>query len=166
MNKMKLGSNRGYRIAEGIDLQVEIEPVPFDVMAQTTPAESSAVIRERVMRARAIQLERYKNLPGIHSNAQMNSRLLHEYAWPDAEGLAKLKERMEKLNMSARAFDRILRVARTIADLDYAASLPAQTDPAYRDALQAAANAPVLTRHLAEAIGYRSLDRASYGRIF
>lgn len=153
-------------LLDRIDLQVEIEPVPFDAMAQTAPAESSAAIRERVMRARAIQLERYKNLPGIHCNAQMNSRLLREYAWPDAEGLAKLKERMEKLNMSARAFDRILRVARTIADLDYAASLPASTDPAYRDALQTAANAPVLTRHLAEAIGYRSLDRASYGHIF
>ena len=118
------------------------------------------------MRARAIQLERYKNLPGIHCNAQMNSRLLREYAWPDAEGLAKLKERMEKLNMSARAFDRILRVARTIADLDYAATLPEPSSPDYHNSVQTAAKTPVLTRHLAEAIGYRSLDRASYGRIF
>ncbi|MDE6771246.1 MAG: magnesium chelatase, partial [Muribaculaceae bacterium] len=83
---------------------------------------------------------------GIHCNAQMNSRLIHKYAWPDAEGLAKLKERMTKLNMSARAFDRILRVARTIADLDGADN--------------------VLARHIAEAIGYRSLDRGNYGKAF
>lgn len=79
----------------------------------------------------------------------MNSRLIHRYAWPDEEGIARLRSRMEKLSMSARAFDRILRVARTIADLEYSASMTAE---------QAAA-APVLSRHIAEAIGYRSLDR-------
>ncbi len=133
-------------LLDRIDLQVEIEPVAFDDMANTTPAEASALIRERVIAARAIQLERYKDIPGVHCNAQMNSKLLHQYAWPDAEGLAKLKDRMEKLNMSARAFDRILRVARTIADLD--------------------ASDRVETRHIAEAIGYRSLDRESYGQVF
>ena len=86
----------------------------------------------------------------------MNSRLLHQYAWPDEQGLAKLKERMTKLNMSARAFDRILRVARTIADLEYASVMPAEE----------AVSAPVLSRHISEAIGYRALDRASYGQIF
>lgn len=143
-------------LMDRIDIQVEIEPVAFDDMATTAPAESSAAIRERVIKARQIQTERYKDLPGIHSNAQMNSRLLHKYAWPDATGLAKLKESMMRLNMSARAFDRILRLSRTIADLDYAATLTPQE----------AAEAPVLARHLAEAISYRSLDRATYGHTF
>ena len=133
-------------LLDRIDLQVEIEPVAFDDMASTTPAESSAAIRERVLKARAIQQERYKDIPGVHCNAQMNSRLLHQYAWPDEAGLAKLKERMTRLNMSARAFDRILRVARTIADLSVSDR--------------------VLTPHIAEAIGYRSLDRATYGHTF
>ena len=76
----------------------------------------------------------------------MNSRMLHEYAWPDEEGLKKLKDRMTRLNMSARAFDRILRVSRTIADLD--------------------GSEQVLSSHIAEAIGYRSLDRGNYGKVF
>ena len=133
-------------LLDRIDIQVEIEPVAFDDIADKAPAESSVSIRDRVMKARTIQQERYRNLPGIHCNAQMNSRLLHEYAWPDEEGLSKLKERMTRLNMSARAFDRILRVARTIADLD--------------------SSERVESRHIAEAIGYRSLDRASYGKTF
>lgn len=133
-------------LLDRIDLHVEIEPVAFDDMASTEPAESSAAIRQRVIAARRIQEERFRNEKGIYCNAQMNSRLLRKYAWPDAEGLARLKEQMERLNMSARAFDRILRVARTIADLDGSPS--------------------VLSRHIAEAIGYRSLDRASYGTAF
>lgn len=133
-------------LLDRIDLHVEIEPVAFDDMASTEPAESSAAIRQRVIAARRIQEECFRNEKGIYCNAQMNSRLLRRYAWPDAEGLARLKEQMERLNMSARAFDRILRVARTIADLD--------GSPA------------VLSRHIAEAIGYRSLDRASYGTAF
>lgn len=143
-------------LLDRIDLQIEIEPVEFDDMASREPGEPSHAIRERVCAARRIQQERYRDVPGVHCNAQMNSRLLHQYAWPDAEGLAKLKERMTRLNMSARAFDRILRVARTIADLDYAAGM----EPA------AAVNAPVLTRHIAEAIGYRNLDRTTYGTVF
>lgn len=133
-------------LLDRIDLQVEIQPVSFDDMANTAPAESSEDIRKRVIDARAVQQLRFQNEKGIYCNAQMNSRLLHKYAWPDEAGLAKLKDRMTKLNMSARAFDRILRVARTIADLD-------RSDR-------------VLVSHIAEAIGYRSLDRANYGIAF
>lgn len=133
-------------LLDRIDLQVEIEPVAFDDIANHQPAERSENIRERVIRARNIQNERFKDTPGVHCNAQMNSRLIHKYAWPDSTGLAKLKERMEKLNMSARAFDRILRVSRTIADLD--------------------GSEKILSHHIAEAIGYRNLDRETYGKTF
>lgn len=133
-------------LLDRIDIQVEIQPVEFDQLASREPGEKSATIRERVMRARGIQQERYKDIPDVHCNAQMNSKLLHKYAWPDEEGLKKLKEKMERLSMSARAFDRILRVARTIADLD-------ESDD-------------IELRHLAEAISYRSLDRESYGTIY
>ena len=149
-----------------IDLQIEIQPVAFDDIANTTPAESSASIRERVVKARAIQQERFKGDKGVYCNAQMNTRLLRKYAWPDSEGLAKLKERMEKLSMSARSFDRILRVARTIADLELANTLPSPTSSAYSSSLAAAVGAPVLSLHIAEAIGYRNLDRSDYGSSF
>ena len=151
-------------LLDRIDLQIEIEPVDFDAMADRKPGESSAAIRSRVMNARAVQQERYKNIPGIYSNAQMNSRLLHEYAWPDEEGMKKLKERMTRLNMSARAFDRILRVARTIADLDYSNRVRPDGSPEFTPAVAAAL--PISVTHLTEAIGYRSLDRASYGQTF
>ena len=133
-------------LLDRIDIQVEIEPVEFDAMADPTPTESSTEIRKRVIKAREIQQERYKNVKGVHCNAQMNTRLLKEFAWPDKEGMAKLKERMPRLTMSARAFDRILRVARTIADLD--------------------GSPDVKVTHIAEAIGYRSLDRGNYGTLF
>lgn len=128
-------------LLDRIDLHIEAQPVEIDALADRVPAESSAAIRARVVKAREIQLRRYQNEPNVHCNAQMNSRLIHQYAWPDEAGLAKLKERMAKLNMSARAFDRILRVARTIADL--------------------AGSETVNAQHIAEAIGYRSLDRMS-----
>lgn len=153
-------------LLDRIDIQVEIEPVEFDDLASQKQGESSVEIRKRVIAARNVQMLRFKEEKGIHCNAQMNSRLLHQYGWPDEEGLRKLKERMERLSMSARAFDRILRVARTIADLDYATTLPSPTDSAYESSLRAAVTAPVLSRHIAEAIGYRSLDRASYGQTF
>ncbi len=143
-------------LLDRIDIQIEIQPVEFDQLASREPGEPSAAIRGRVIAARKIQQERFRNHPGIHCNAQMNSRLLHEYAWPDEAGLKKLKEQMERLSMSARAFDRILRVARTIADLDYAHNLP----------VEQCVSAPVTTAHLAEALGYRSLDRDSYGQTF
>ena len=143
-------------LMDRIDLQVEIQPVAFDDIANTIPAESSAAIRERVMKARAIQQERFKGDKGVYCNAQMNTRLLRKYAWPDAAGLAKLKERMDKLSMSARAFDRILRVARTIADLENSHTM----------SLEEAVKAPVKSNHIAEAIGYRNLDRSDYGTTF
>ncbi len=132
-------------LLDRIDMQVEIQPVSFEDMAHAPRGESSAEIRQRVIRARNIQQERYKNERDIYCNAQMNTRLLHKYAWPDAEGMLRLKDRMTRLNMSARAFDRILRVARTIADL--------------------AGEEHVASIHIAEAIGYRCLDRGSYGTI-
>lgn len=143
-------------LLDRIDIQIEIQPVAFDDMATTAPAESSASIRERVVKARAIQQERFKGEKGVYCNAQMNTRLLKKYAWPDSQGLAKLKDRMEKLNMSARAFDRILRVARTIADLDYSQSMT----------ISEAVNAPVLVSHIAEAIGYQNLDKGTYGNTY
>ena len=153
-------------LLDRIDLQIEIQPVPFDDIANTMPAESSKAIRERVVKARVIQQERFKGEKGIYSNAQMNTRLLRKYAWPDKEGLDKLKDRMERLSMSARAFDRILRVARTIADLENSQALPSPADSGYSMALSAAVNAPILSRHIAEAIGYRNLDRSDYGTAF
>ncbi len=104
--------------------------------------EPSAAIRERVIKARAIQSLRFKNHPGVHCNAQMTTALLHKYAEPDAEGMEKLREAITKMNMSARAYDRILKVARTIADLE--------------------ASVTVRQHHIMEAIGYRNLDRSNY----
>lgn len=151
-------------LLDRIDIQVEIEPVEFDAMANRAPGEASESIRARVLAARAVQAERYKSVSGVYSNAQMNSRLLHEHAWPDEAGLKKLKERMTRLNMSARAFDRILRVARTIADLDYATRR--NPDGTATHTAAEAASLPVLVAHIAEAIGYRSLDRATYGQTY
>lgn len=130
-------------LLDRIDIQVEIVPVPFEKISDQRPGESSAAIRERVIRARAIQEERYRDYPHIHCNAQMNSKLLHEYACPDVAGLALLKNAMQRLNLSARAYDRILKVARTIADLE---GVPY-----------------IASHHLAEAIQYRNLDRESWG---
>ncbi len=130
-------------LLDRIDIQIEIVPVPFEKMAEKTEAESSAAIRERVVAARAIQTKRFADYPDVHCNAQMNSKLLHTYALPDASGLALLKNAMTKLNLSARAYDRILKVSRTIADL--------------------AGSENIEPCHLAEAIHYRNLDRESWG---
>ena len=130
-------------LLDRIDIQIEIVPVPFEKMAEQKPGESSAVIRERVIKARKIQEERFANHPGIYCNAQMESKLLQEYAVPDTQGLQLLRNAMSRLNLSARAYDRILKVARTIADLEGASSIK--------------------PHHLAEAIGYRNLDRENWG---
>lgn len=126
-------------LLDRIDIQIEVSPVEFDDISSTTPSESSAAIRERVIKAREIQTERFRNIKGVHCNAQMTSALLRQYAQPDEKGLARLRDAMERLNMSARAYDRILKVARTIADLE--------------------GSADVKQHHIAEAINYRNLDR-------
>ena len=129
-------------LLDRIDIQCEIVPVPFEKISDTQPGESSASIRERVIRARKIQELRYADESNIHCNAQMSSRLLNRYARPDAQGLALLKNAMERLNLSARAYDRILKVARTIADLE--------------------GSEEIRSYHLAEAISYRNLDRENW----
>ena len=130
-------------LLDRIDIQVEIVPVPFEKLADQQPGETSAAIRERVIRARQIQLNRYANYAGIYCNAQMNSQLLRLYAQPDSACLTLLKTAMQRLSLSARAYDRILKVARTIADLEGAEQI-----------------AP---HHLSEAIQYRNLDRENWG---
>ena len=105
-------------LLDRIDLQIEVIPVPFEKMSDTHPGESSANIRERVIYARQIQSERYAEIPGVYCNAQMNSKLLARYAHPDDKGLVLLKTAMNRFNLSARAYDRILKVSRTIADLE------------------------------------------------
>lgn len=129
-------------LMDRIDLQIEVIPVPFEKMSDTQVAESSEQIRQRVIRARQLQEARYRDVQGVYCNAQMNSRMLAEYARPDEKGLALLKNAMNRLNLSARAYDRILKVTRTIADLEGCES--------------------VRSEHLAEAIGYRSLDREDW----
>ena len=130
-------------LLDRIDIQIEIVPVTFEKMAEQKQAENSATIRERVIKARKIQEERFANHPGIYCNAQMESKLLHQYANPDEKGLNLLRTAMTRLNLSARAYDRILKVARTIADLEGSESIQ--------------------SNHLAEAISYRNLDRESWG---
>lgn len=130
-------------LLDRIDIQVEITPVPFDELTNATPSESSVAIRERVLRARQIQQQRFADEPGVHSNAQMTPRLLQKYAQLDERGKNMLQNAMDRLNLSARAYDRILKVARTIADLD--------------------GSPDIQSAHIAEAIGYRSLDRESWG---
>lgn len=129
-------------LMDRFDIQVEVQSVPFEDMAKAPKGESSATIRERVVRARAIQERRYADVKGVHSNAQMTSSLLHQFAEPDAQGMERLRMAMQRLNLSARAYDRILKVARTIADLEGSDNV--------RDT------------HIAEAIGYRNLDRESW----
>lgn len=131
-------------LLDRIDIQVEITPVDFEKLSDARPAESSASIRERVLKAREIQVRRFADFPEIHCNAQMTPKLMQRFARPDEAGLAKLRLAMERLDLSARAYDRILKVARTIADL--------------------AGSESILSEHIAEAIHYRSLDRGSWGQ--
>jgi magnesium chelatase family protein len=130
-------------LLDRIDLHVEVTPVAFSELSASRPQETSSVIRDRVMKARAIQEERYKNKPGIYCNAQMPSKLLKEICVISSAGANLLKVAMERLNLSARAYDRILKVSKTIADL--------------------AGSVDILPEHIAEAIHYRSLDREGWG---
>lgn len=130
-------------LLDRIDLHVEVTPVAFSELAGIRHSESSDDIRQRVVKAREIQEERYKQNPGIFANAQMSSKLLKEVCVINAASQNLLKTAMEKLNLSARAYDRILKVSRTIADLAGAENIAAE--------------------HLAEAIHYRSLDREGWG---
>ncbi len=128
-------------LLDRIDLHVEVTPVPFNQLSENASGEKSASIRERVIQARAIQKERYADT-GLHSNAQMSSKQLKEVCRLDTAGANLLKSAMEKLDLSARAYDRILKVSRTIADLDGKENIDAV--------------------HVAEAINYRSLDRENW----
>jgi magnesium chelatase family protein len=130
-------------LLDRIDIHIEVVPVPFRELTQARQSEGSKSVRERVINARRIQESRYAEMQGIHCNAQMSSKVLHQFCRIDEVGMTLLKNAMEKLNLSARAFDRILKVSRTIADLD--------------------SSEKIRTDHLAEAIHYRSLDRESWG---
>lgn len=138
-----LERKRTSRVFDCIDIQVSVPTVPVEDMAQMPRGESSATIRARVEAARQIQTDRYAGLKGIHCNAQMTPRLLERYAQLDAEASAVLTAAMQRHNLSARAYNRILKVARTIADLDHS--------PA------------ILRTHIIEAVGYRQLDRQDWG---
>lgn len=129
-------------LLDRIDMHIEVAPVAFEEISSDAPAEKSEDIRARVIKAREIQFRRFEGIKGVHCNAQMTSSLLRKYVRLDSDGLARLENAMTKLNMSARAYDRILKVARTIADLD--------------------ASENVLAQHVQEAICYRNLDRQSW----
>ena len=125
-----------------IDIQCEISPIPFSDLSQAQQGEPSSAIRERVIAARKIQEERFRSHKHIHCNAQMTERMIHQYAEPDTESLDMLRLAMERLHLSARAYSRILKVARTIADLEGSQNVQLQ--------------------HISEAIGYRQLDRGDW----
>jgi len=131
-------------LMDRIDLHVEVVPVAYRDLSEKHKGESSAAVRERVVKARKIQEERYADYPNIHANAQMTTQLIQKYCNLDAACNTILKNAMNRLGLSARAYDRILKVSRTIADLDGSENIQ--------------------TGHLAEAINYRSLDRDNWGR--
>ena len=121
-----------------IDLHISVDNVTYDDLTDGELAESSAVVRERVNKARKIQQERFSGT-GVHSNAKMNSQMLREYCVLDEAGEQLLRRAFDKLNLSARGYTRILKVARTIADL--------------------AGEENITVKHLSEALNYRSMDR-------
>lgn len=129
-------------LLDRIDIQCEIEAVPYDQLRDTQPGESSAAMRERVLKARAIQNERFKHSKLVHCNAMMNTKMVRQYCALDDECDKLLELTMTRLGLSARAYDRILKVARTIADIEGAETIE--------------------KKHLLEAISYRSLDRSNW----
>lgn len=131
-------------LLDRIDLHIEVVPVPFRELNAAEVAESSDTVRARVMNVRELQLERFAGDPGVHCNAMMTSRLIRRHCTIDSSGQQLLRTVMERLDLSARAYDRILKVARTIADMD--------------------GSSHIRNEHLAEAINYRSMDRANWGK--
>ncbi|MDR1722453.1 MAG: YifB family Mg chelatase-like AAA ATPase [Tannerella sp.] len=131
-------------LLDRIDIQIEITPVPFEDISGREPVEASATVRHRVVCAREAQKRRFERHQGIYCNAQMTSKLLRKYAFPNDESLLILRDSMTRLNLSARAYDRILKLARTIADLENSIE--------------------ILPIHISEAINYRNLDRESWGK--
>ena len=129
-------------LLDRIDIHVEVIPVPFEKLSGAPPSESSETIRQRVVKARQIQEERFVEWTDVYSKAQMTSKLIRKFCILDDAGTALIKTAMERLGLSARAYDRILKVSRTIADLDCSESIQSQ--------------------HIAEAIQYRSLDRENW----
>ena len=130
-------------LLDRIDIQCEVVPLSFSDLSSASPGKNIAEIRRNVMAAREMQTKRFKHVPHIHCNAQMNSKLLHDYVLPDESGMCILRTAMERFSMSARAYEKILKVARTIADLEGCER--------------------VTGFHISEAVGYRSLDRANWG---
>jgi len=126
-------------LLDRIDLHIEVPAISYEQLASLEKGEPSAAIRERVVRAREIQQKRYEKLPDIHCNANMSSKVLHKTCLLDSDSEQLLRAAMSDMDFSARAYDRILKVARTIADLSAAESIQ--------------------TEHISEAIQYRSLDR-------
>jgi magnesium chelatase family protein len=129
-------------LLDRIDIHIEVNKLSFDELSTKAPGETSAQIRERVIRAREFQQTRFLGIKGVHCNAQMNTKLVRKMCQLDAAGETILKNAITKYNLSARAFDRILKVARTIADME-------QSDS-------------IRTRHIAEAVQYRNLDREGW----
>src|SRR5690554_3375471 len=129
-------------LLDRIDIHIEVTPVPFEKLSESEKPESSSEIRKRVIKARDIQTQRFENHENLHYNAQMNTKHIREYCVLDNASQELLKQAMERLGLSARAYDRILKVARTIADLEAAEN--------------------IATHHIAEAIQYRSLDREGW----
>jgi magnesium chelatase family protein len=129
-------------LLDRIDIHIEIIPVPFEKLSEMTEAESSEIVRNRVIKARQIQEERFKDVEGVYCNAQMSTKQMRTYAATDKASIELLKNAMSRLNLSARAYDRIIKVARTIADLDDSEN--------------------ILSNHIAEAINYRNLDREGW----
>ena len=129
-------------LLDRIDLHIEVNPVPFEKLSELKSGESSKTIRDRVTKARSIQTNRYEALNNIHYNAQMNVKQIKIFCQLQKEASELLKSAMERLNLSARAYDRILKVSRTISDLDNSEDIQ--------------------SHHIAEAIQYRSLDREGW----
>jgi magnesium chelatase family protein len=129
-------------LLDRIDIHVEVVPVKFDKLSDSRNIETSALIRERVVKARAIQADRFKSIKGVYSNSQMTASMQRRYCYLDESGSRLLKTAMDVRGLSARAYDRILKVARTIADLDNSENIKSE--------------------HISEAINYRNLDREGW----